>query len=223
MPLEELFWNKPQYLEFEQQEFYATGLYADAVVIALMPGIAANAQILQLGEEDATSFTQYSFWSDEGIHGDWFKGVYDQPETQASVNVDRMGSSQPFLQQTRVQLPGVQLAPGKINGQEWVYYEQNCNSTPHYVGTGTPTWYSDSQFIPYNTLNKVHNMQRFLMAPRLPGVEFEIPFLKGETIIETTGILLIRLVVTNEGKGYGRTGDQVRVFRNLGRIAFGHY
>ena len=219
MAISDYFYNQPEFISVQYQEFYCRGIFAEACYVWLPPGFGGNLTILSpplAADEQGTTFTVED---DSGnvfppTEGYAFLGDY-----LTDFNVTRGGVTRSAYQEQRVTLPTIGPGGG-INGQ-WNVHSWNTQANPGFLGSTPPQWYTDSFQTAYNTLATAHDVFRLVGAPVSPGHESDFILVPGDNFVEGNGIFLARVNLTLPDDYKAGGGALPRLY-NAGYLAFGH-
>jgi len=108
--------NEPQFISCQQQEFYASGLFADACWVQPLPGFTLTVETLQIPANDELNRVKWGYADDTGyLTGGPFDATSFDPLVYAYYDVPRLGFNDANINQRGVQFPSFVPAP-QING-----------------------------------------------------------------------------------------------------------
>lgn len=220
MALNDYFFNEPQWISYGQQEFYATGLFADALFIYPSPGYEFDVTVVQIGEASETSHAGFKFVGDSGDIIPKAIGLMDSPEYLTNANTLRGGATRSVYAEARLSLPKRDSTTGGINGKN-SFFEWNALTDAGFLGGTPPQWFSDKLTTQYNTMALVQDLHNYVASARLPGVDFKWGTVFQPTLIELPGMVIARLAMKKTPEN-ASANDTMNIRWRAGNVAWGH-
>lgn len=227
MPIESYFWNEPKFISFVNQEIYPEGLFADAFMYYLEPGLSANVTFVTFTANDSETLG-WTPGTDPEVDGNFSRDAWigeEEYNLLGSYTVPGGFITNAPMAFPRVQIPYVNTAARNqsthINGT-WSFKAVKHNN-PN--GRNSVGWYSDIFAFDYDTLSMIQQVFLTTGSTRLPGDQEVFNDIQGTGIIQTQlPILSARLsITTSDLSSYGRVPFEDPMYYKLGRYTFGHF
>lgn len=220
MALTDFWFNKSSFIQFRQNEFYATGLFADAVVVHPEPGFTFDAEILQVPAGVSDRRVQWG-WPDD--NSNFATGKFDTTDPPSTLfspfNLVRNGFNNENVNYMAVSYPAYVPGDG-INGG--IAVEEVVMQNPNFRVGALPTQWIGAQG-PYEAvqLDMMVALRMAAFRERMPGDLQTWPSISEETLIEFPSMFLLRLTMTGEPASVSTSSGLPRFYK-AGWVAWGH-
>ena len=220
MAVGDWYFNESKFIQFKQQEFYATGLFADAVLIHPEPGYGFDALVLQLPAEANQNRVQWG-WPDDTTN--FATGEFDvtNPPTTlfAPFNLVRNGFNSENVNFLSLSYPAFVDGPN-VNGA--IAVEEVVIGNPNFrVGPLPVQWIGSQVYQDLIQLETLIANRNALYRERMPGEEQLFPGITEEFLIEFPGMFLMRLFMYQEPTTPSTSTGLPRYYK-AGWVSWGH-
>lgn len=221
MPLDDYWFNEPQFISCKQQEFYAQGIVADACWVQPYPGYTVNCQLLQLPANPELNRVYWGYADDNSNFATGKFVTTDGPENVfLPPNVQRNGFTQTAMWNWGYQYP-TYVEANAINGG-FALTESGLFTTIQALGPPeNPRWFGSSSEMMVTQLDFLVQLTRMATLNRAPGDFAAFPFINTGFLIELPAMFLLRTSMVSEPDNPDQLIGLPKYYR-AGYIAWGH-
>lgn len=221
MALEDYYFNEPLYIAHRRQEFYATGLFADAVRGAFPPGFFGEVKIGQLPANETVSAAYkvadvYNNSLDFDL-ADFVYGLYDRDDGTPGNITMAGGSTRPFESTKSYALPYIQPYAGTGDPRGTWQYLSGRVTDSFGLGLGVGNEMASNFGLDFNNMAMLSGLTLVANLNRLPATVSTFA-VEGEWVLELPSIFYVQLDLTPPDSFSESLG---RLY-HAGWLAFGH-